>query len=277
MLGVEILWVFGFFSIFSVPLVQVRRDGRGRRCGWMDGRGEVEEQHLQWVLDIMVQLRRTFWLSRHTKTPVHTNTRKGGYTNNWTLIPQLPQQPDGCKPDIRMKTSSTFSPWSLFFSRSDHGSSSHTWIFIPNFMFLIHREAHRHNVSWISKVWAAQHRWRHNNINANGITGGESLKVSLYLFTLALLNSFSRISRVTGVLDGGLFDSKSVQQCDEKVLPSFQALSSSFFKTPLRSYRFSWFYPSFYENTWFLEKAEGPWWPWLLRQELCVGVGFGTG
>lgn len=115
MLGVEILWVFGFFSIFSVPLVQVRRDGRGRRCGWMDGRGEVEEQHLLWVLDIMVQLRRTFWLTRHTKTPVLAVLRKGGYTNNWTLIPQLPQQPDGCKPDIQTKTSSTFSLWSLFF------------------------------------------------------------------------------------------------------------------------------------------------------------------
>lgn len=131
-LGVETLWVFGFLSIVSVPLVQVRRDGRGRKeggmDGWMDARGDEEGQHLLWVLDIMVQLRRTSWLTRRTKTPILAVLRKGGYGNNCTLIQQLVQQPDGCKPDIQTKTSSTFSPPSLFFPRPGHRSSAHTWI-----------------------------------------------------------------------------------------------------------------------------------------------------
>lgn len=47
------------------------------------------------------------------------------------------------------------------------------------------------------------------------------------------------------------------------VLMSSRALTSSFFKRSLETYRFSSFYPLLCEHTWFLERVEEPWWPWL--------------
>lgn len=74
----------------------------------MDWSRNEEGQQLLWELDLMVQLRRTSWLTRQTKVPVLVVPGKGGYRNNSTLILHLLQlQTDA---NTQMKTSSTLSP-----------------------------------------------------------------------------------------------------------------------------------------------------------------------
>lgn len=151
--------------------------------------------------------------------------------------------------------------------------------FIPNFMFLVDGEACRHNVSWISTVWAVQHWWRHN-INAKGDYWGESLKVSVYLFTTVLVYIISCWCTSSQVLRSPWWGLVWLQTSSTVwwwvFWWVFEPPVRLFCKTSLETYRFSLFYPSLCKNTWFLERVEGPWWPWLQRQGLCVGGPFCT-
>lgn len=201
----------------------------------MDGGGDKEGEHLLWVPDIMVQLRWTSWLTHQIKTPVLTGLRKGGSRNNCSLIPQLLQQPDGFTPDIQMKTTTIFSPWSSF-PHPDQRTSAHTWILSQT------------SWSWYTEkltntMWAGFLVFELHNTDDDTTTPTqmgllarkpESLYVSVHYS--ACLHHFRLVHKLPGYQEALMEVCLNPNQCTSvmmSVVMSFWALSSSFLQEVL--------------------------------------------